>query len=78
MARGDTCLLTGLEEKQRQDEREREQRPLPPGQLGQGLLPHGAKRHLNLRLPTWEVVVTWSWDWLKLLAQLDQGLRLLE
>lgn len=57
MAAGEMLLLTGLEEKQRQDERQREQRPLPPGQLGQGLLPHGAKRHLNLESPTCKVKV---------------------
>lgn len=59
-------LLTGLEEKQRQDKREREQRPLPSRQLGQGLLPHGAKRHLNLESPTWKVKErdAWSSKWI--------------
>lgn len=43
--------LTGLEEEERQDKRQREEGPLPSRQLGQGLFPHRAKRHLDLESP---------------------------
>ena len=42
-------ILTGLEKKQRQNERQGEQRPLTPRQLRQRLFPHATEGHLYLQ-----------------------------